>query len=179
MHVLAAMLVLAALAAADAPTPTPIPAPATPLPANVGAPAGTTIHFHTMTTLSSKTSKSGSSFIFAMSSPIMRNGKTLVATGATGNGTLVLAGPAGIKGHEGDLTLRLENVWTVKKHVLNLNQTIAIDGRNIKAYTAALGFVPFVGAAGMLLHGQDITISPSQTITTVLKQDAIITHVGD
>ena len=159
------------------PTPSPVATPsATPVPAaDIGAPTGTTLHFHLTQTVSSNGSKTGSTFGFVMDEPIVRDGKTLVAAGTAGTGTVVLAGPAGMRGHEGDLTLRMDSIPTVNKdQILQINQTVEINGRNIKLYSAALGFVPFVGLGASFLHGQNIAIPPDKPITTVLKQDAAL-----
>ncbi|MBV8373569.1 MAG: hypothetical protein JOY69_09930 [Candidatus Eremiobacteraeota bacterium] len=125
--------------------------------------------------MSSNESKTGSPFQFVLIDPIVVNGNVVAAQGAIGNGTLLLAGPAGNKGHEGDLTLRIDSVPTVDGgKVLFDDQHFEINGTNAKLASAAAGFIPFVGFFAQFIRGQEEHLSARNEIETVLLRPATI-----
>jgi hypothetical protein len=136
-------------------------------------PAKTPLAMHLTAPVSSNGSISGSTFAFVMVDPVVIDGKTVVAAGATGTGTLVLAGHAGWSGHEGDLTLRFDRVATVDGQSLQFNdQRIEINGRNRKVISFLAGFVPYAGIAAGFIRGSEMSIAPTTVIHTVVKKDA-------
>jgi hypothetical protein len=139
-------------------------------------PAGTQIRFHLTAPVSSNESKTGQAFGFALLDPVLVDGKVVAAIGATGGGTLLLAGPAGSKGHEGDLTLRIDSVAAVDggKIVFD-NQHFEVNGVNEKLASTVAGFIPFVGFFAQFMRGQDEHLKVSDAIQTTLLRPAIIT----
>jgi hypothetical protein len=136
-------------------------------------PAQTTLRFHLTEPLSSANSKTGAPFAFVLLDPIVVDGQTLVPSGASGSGTLLLAGHAGPSGHEGDLTLRLDSIQALDgRDVYFADQQLHIDGRNKKIMAGALGFVPFAGLGARFIRGADVRIDPSTPIDTVLDRAA-------
>jgi len=133
-------------AATDTPAPSPMAtSAATTLPTakpralrqpllNLVLPAGTMMRFHSNLPLSSGEKDSGKPFTFTVLDDVVADGLLFIAAGAQGNGTIVLAGRAGANGHEGDLTIRLDDVSTadVNKLVFN-DQRIRLNGRNRKS----------------------------------------------
>ncbi|HEY4440233.1 MAG TPA: hypothetical protein VGN14_07230 [Candidatus Elarobacter sp.] len=161
----------APLTAAGQPEPSPSPV----LASASGVAAGTRIRFHVDRTLSSATSKTGENFGFALLDPVTTTGGTVIPAGARGSGTLLLAGKSGTGGHEGDLTLRLDSLALPDgRHMKFEDQHLEINGRNRKAASGVLGFVPIVGYGAMLIRGSDIEIGPNTPIETVLARGAII-----
>jgi hypothetical protein len=142
-------------------------------PALLVVPAKTPLTVHLTAPISSNGSKSGSTFTFVTVDPVVVNGRTVVAAGATGTGTLILAGHAGYNGHEGDLTLRFDSVPTVDGQVLQFDdQRIEINGRNRKVVSFLAGFVPYVGLAAGFIRGSEMSIAPTTIIHTLTKKDA-------
>jgi hypothetical protein len=136
-------------------------------------PAKTTLRFHLTEPLSSDKSKTGMPFAFVLLDPIVVDGQTLVPSGASGSGTLLLAGHAGTSGHEGDLTLRLDSIQALDgRDVYFADQQLHIDGRNKKIMAGTLGFVPFAGIGARFIRGADIRIDPATPIETVLDRAA-------
>jgi len=136
-------------------------------------PAKTPLAVHLTAPVSSNGSRSGSTFTFVTVDPVVVDGKTVVAAGAQGTGTLILAGHAGWSGHEGDLTLRFDSVQTVDGQVLQLNdQRVEINGRNRKVMAFLAGFVPYAGMAAGFIRGSEVSVAPTTVIHTIIKRDA-------
>jgi hypothetical protein len=136
-------------------------------------PAGTHVRFHLAAPLSSNESKSGQSFGFVLTDAIEVDGRMIAAVGATGAGTLMLAGRAGNRGHEGDLTLRIDSVPTADGgKILFDNQTFEINGVNAKAASMAAGMIPFVGFFAQFIRGQEEHLGVNRIIETVLLRPA-------
>jgi len=138
-------------------------------------PAHTRLRFHVVTPVSSAATRTGEPFTFTMLDPIDVAGYEVVARGAVGHGTVYLSGHAGSLGHEGDLTLRLDDVATVDGRDVRFDdQRFQINGRNRKVASGVLGFVPYVGLASMLIRGSDVHVDPGQPIETELAREAPI-----
>jgi hypothetical protein len=139
----------------------------------VVVPSKTTLAVHLTEAISSNASKSGAPFSFVTVDPIVVDGKTVVAAGAMGTGTLILAGHAGNNGHEGDLTLRFDKVAMVDGTMLDFNdQRIEINGRNRKVMSLIGGFVPWVGLGAGFIRGSEIHIDSTTVIHTVTLRPA-------
>jgi hypothetical protein len=193
LFVVAAIVLAAGLApgtrvAADEPPATPAPTVtatpvALPSPAAAtttvvsGVAAGTRIRFHVDTPLSSATSKTGETFAFTLLDPVQTTGGRVIPSGTKGSGTLLLSGHAGSGGHEGDLTLGLDSLDLGGGQTLRFdNQRFEVNGRNRKAASSILGFVPIVGYAAMFMRGSDVRIDPATPIETVLARPALISN---
>jgi hypothetical protein len=147
--------------------------PAQTMPAEI--PAGTVVAFHVTTPLSSNQSKTGERFQFVLIAPIVAGGTIVASAGAVGEGTLILAGPAGNKGHEGDLTLRIDSVASADGgRILFDDQHFEMNGTNEKAASTLAGFIPFVGFFAQFMRGQDERITVSTPIHTSLLRPARI-----
>jgi hypothetical protein len=186
--VLAAGFAPVTRAAADEPPAPPVPAVtaspvAVPSPAAStttvvsGVAAGTRIRFHVDAPLSSATSKTGETFAFTLLDAIQTTGERVIPSGTKGSGTLLLSGHAGSGGHEGDLTLGLDTLDLGGGQTLHFdNVRFEVNGRNRKAASSILGFVPIVGYAAMFMRGSDVRIDPSTPIETVLVRPALISN---
>jgi hypothetical protein len=136
-------------------------------------PAQTPVRFHLTETISSNQSKSGTPFTFVLLDPIVIGTTALVPSGATGTGTLVLAGHAGTSGHEGDLTLRLDTIQTSDgRTILFEDQQLRINGHNKKIMAGVLGFIPYAGLGARFIRGADVRIDPETPIVTMLEHPA-------
>ena len=154
-----ATALLTAILTADAPSaPTP-----------VSLPAGTHLRFHLVRPLTSDRSKPGQPFSFVLLAPVAVGGRVVLADGAVGTGTVVLAGHNGPSGHEGDLTLRLDRMPAANgAPVLFCKQQLRINGRNKKVVSGVLGLIPFAGLGARFIRGSEIHISTRTPIETVL-----------
>jgi hypothetical protein len=138
-------------------------------PAPASLPAGTHLRFHLVRPLMSDRNKTGQTFSFVMLEPVAVGGRTIVANGAVGSGTVVLAGHNGTSGHEGDLTLRLDELAAVNgSQVTFCKQQLRINGRNKKVMAGVLGFIPYAGLGARFIRGSEIHISTKTAIETVL-----------
>jgi len=186
--VLAAGVVPLTPAAADEPAPTPAPAVtaspvALPSPAAAtttvvsSVAAGTRIRFHVDAVLSSATSKTGETFAFTLLDPVQATGDRVIPSGTKGSGTLLLSGHAGSGGHEGDLTLGLDTLDLGGGQTLRFdNQRFEVNGRNRKAASSILGFLPIIGYAAMFMRGSEVRIDPATPIDTVLARPALVSN---
>ncbi len=181
--------ILAPLAAAVVLGASPTPAPAVtpshasaqmPIPGATSPPGdlnrlppGTKIVFHVVTPVSSDKSKNGDPFAFAIVEPVVVDGRTVIAAGASGTGTVILAGKSGNEGHEGDLTLRLDTATSVNGTTIAFDrQTFEVNGGNLRAESSGLGLVPFAGLGAFFIHGKNITLDDKTAVTTVLLHPA-------
>ena len=156
--ILATAFLMATLAANVAGVPPP-----------VSLPAGTHLRFHLVRPLMSDRNKPGQTFSFVMLGPVAVGGQVVVANGAVGSGTVVLAGHNGTSGHEGDLTLRLDQLPAVNgSQVTFCKQQLRINGRNKKIMSGLLGFIPYAGLGARFIRGSEIHISTKTPIETVL-----------
>jgi len=138
-------------------------------------PAGTHVRFHLTAPLSSNESKTGQHFDFVLLEPIAVDGTVVAPVGDEGEGTVLLAGHAGMKGHEGDLTLRLDFVEDPDGgDVVFENQHFEVNGVNEKAASALAGFIPFVGFFAQFIRGQDEHLGVNREIETVLMHPATV-----
>jgi hypothetical protein len=138
-------------------------------------PTGTQVHFHLLAPVSSNESTSGQSFGFVLLQPITTDACVIPVEGSKGSGTIVLAGKAGIHGHEGDLTLTLDTIATPDGRLLTFDdQVLEINGGNHKVEAGALNLVPDVGIAANFIHGKDVKVDPGTPIQTTLLRPAIV-----
>jgi hypothetical protein len=143
---------VAAQAPAPAPTPAvaPMPKPKPKPPQPIVIPAGTVLTIRTSQALSSKTSKTGQTFVGALERAVSVGGRTALAKGADVSGTVVAAKAQGkIKG-EGELDLALTSV-AAGGHTYNIETAVLENtekgkGKRTAATTGA-------GAAGGALIG--------------------------
>jgi hypothetical protein len=138
--------------------------------------AGTQLRFHLTKPISSKDSLSGVPFQFVLLDPVLVAGRVVVATGAVGDGTLLLAGHSGAAGHEGDLTLRLDSIGTVDHELVTFeDQRFEVNGHNRKVMSSLLQFIPDIGLGAHYIRGSDARLDDKTPITTVLLRPANIT----
>jgi hypothetical protein len=139
----------------------------------VGIPPGTHVRFHLTAPLSSNESKTGQHFGFILTQPIVVAGTVIAPAGDGGEGTVLLAGHAGMKGHEGDLTLRIDFVEEADGgDVVFDNQRFEINGTNEKAASALAGMIPIVGFFAQFIRGQDEHLGVNHEIETALLHPA-------
>jgi hypothetical protein len=139
-------------------------------------PPGSRIRFHLDGPVSSNGSKAGQRFDFTMLDPVIVGSQTVVLAGAHGEGTILVAGHAGNQGHEGDLTLRIDEVATPNGDWLAFDDTsVEINGTNRKVAAALLGFVPIVGTGAFFIRGRDITVGTEVPVLIVTKNPATVT----
>jgi hypothetical protein len=130
--------------AAPASTPTPEPAAPPPPPKPVVLPAGTLLTVRLGQPISSKTAKSGESFVASMANPITVGGKTAIPSGSSASGVVRDAKKAGKFKGGAVLALDLTSI-TVKGHTYNIN-TVDMSRATKGKGKRSTGFV--LGGAG-------------------------------
>lgn len=133
--------------AANAPAPAP---PAAPAPQPLVVPAGTDLVVTVDQTLSSKSSKTGQTFLATVAQPVTVDGKTAIPKGSSVAGTVVTAKEKGkIKG-EGQLALKLRSITIHGQNYMidtgTLDSTVKGKGKRTAVTTGG-------GAAGGALIG--------------------------
>ena len=103
--------------------------------ATVQVQSGTYIQLELTESLSSDDVTSGKSVNFRVTTPLMFDGKTVVAAGATARGVVDTADGAGIIGSEGELGISLKSVTAVDGTQIPISATKFIKGQN-KAMTS-------------------------------------------
>ena len=140
-------------------------------------PAGTQISFHLDAPLSSNESKTGQQFTFTTLDPIATGDRVIVPSGAKGEGTVILAGPAAYDGHEGDLTLRLDSVQAPDGRILTFaDQRLEVNGRKFRGDKSL--FHTTIMTMPEDLQGQDVSIDTGRTLTMVLTSSATVVAAG-
>jgi hypothetical protein len=129
------------------PAPPPPPQPET-----LQIPAGTPIAIRTVSSLSTKTNKTGEPFSATLASALVVNGVTIAKRGSTVNGTIIDSDPGGRVKGVASITLGISRIRTADGQSLAVSaSTVQIDAKSTKGKDAAkIG----VGAgAGALIGG--------------------------
>jgi hypothetical protein len=138
-------------------------------------PSGTKLRFHLNAPLASDRNRAGDTFSFALLDPVVLDGHVLVPSGAIGNGTVLVCGHNGTLGHEGDLTLRLDDLALADAQTVRFtDQQFEINGGNRKAESRILGIIPDVGIAALFIRGKDVHVDTTTPIQTVLLHPATL-----
>ena len=135
-----------------APAPAPPPPPPPPQPETLQIPAGTPIAIRTVSSLSTKTNKTGEPFSATLASALVVNGVTIAKRGSTVNGTIIDSDPGGRVKGVASITLGITRIRTADGQSLAVSaSTVQIDAKSTKGKDAAkIG----VGAgAGALIGG--------------------------
>lgn len=175
------MLVSGAAFAADAPvaqsldTPASIAAEASVagVEADAGAghllqvPAGTTLAFEMVDSLSSKTSQRGDRFSLRLVEPLVMDGQLLIPAGTLAVGEVVHADRARAGGQAGELILAARYLdWDGRQ--LPLKSFRAGVGRS--RTDAAVGVMVAAGVAGFLVRGGQLEIAAGSPISATLRE---------
>jgi hypothetical protein len=139
-----------AQAALQAPAPPPPPPP--PQPETFQIPAGTPIAIRTISTLSTKSNKTGEPFSATLASALVVNGVTIAKRGSTVNGTIIDSDPGGRVKGVATITLGITRIHAADGQSLAVSASpVQIDAKSTKKKDAAkIG----VGAgAGALIGG--------------------------
>lgn len=135
-------------------------------------PAKTPIAFHFLQSLSSATTVPGSHFAFVLVAPMRVGGAVVAETGSVGSGTVLVSGPAGNQGHEGDLTLRLDILYGGDDEIVFQDERGVGRGKERKLLSAVLGL------PGIFVHGSDLVIDPATVISAMLDHPATIRPIA-
>jgi hypothetical protein len=119
--------------AATAPTetaqsapPAPAPPPPPPQPETFQIPAGTPIAIRTVSSLSTKTNKTGEPFSATLAAALVVNGVTIAKRGSTVNGTIVNSDPGGKVKGVATITLGITRIRTAD------GQSLAVSGAPVE-----------------------------------------------
>lgn len=132
-------------------------------------PAGTTLAFEMVESLSSKTSQRGDRFSLRLIEPLVLDGQLLIPAGALAVGEVVHADRAKAGGQAGELILAARYLdWDGRQ--LPLKSFRAGVGRS--RTDAAVGVMVAAGIAGFLVRGGQLEISAGSPISATLREAA-------
>lgn len=161
---------LAQDAPAAVPAPTPVVAPP-PAPAKTKIPEGTEVLVRFEDRLSSATNRGGDQFSIRLDDDITLSDGTIVRSGYRGRGEVTDAEKRGMMGRAGTLNVRL-NYIRVGDTRVRLRGNKGGEGKGAVGATVALTVL--FGPLGLIKRGHDIEITPGQTITAYVDDDAEI-----
>ncbi len=120
-------------------------------------PEGTNIELEIIDPQGSKTSQIGAMFAIRLAEPVIIDGRTLITTGALGQGQVVHAAKARMMGKAGELILaaRFIEADGIKLPLRTFNFG---SGRGTDRAGTALAVTALVGVVGVLVTGGDIVI---------------------
>lgn len=97
---------------------------------SVSVPVGTIVDLVFDQTLSANSASLGQSVMLRVSSPVVVNGKTVIAAGTMATGEVVNSSKAGAVGKEGQLGVSIKSVTGVDGTLIPLNGTKTVVGEN-------------------------------------------------
>lgn len=176
MRFLRRLIAFAALAVASpvlAQEVQPAPAPATEAvaPATIRIPAGTVVEVELAEALSSRTSQQEQLFALRLATPIVIDGREVVAAGAAGGGEVIDAARSAFGGRQGRLIIsgRYIEIGGQRARIRGMQITATGDHR---ANTAlAVSMIPYAGVAGIFIQGGEVDIPVGARGTARLAED--------
>ena len=138
-------------------------------------PAGTAVTVRLDAPASSADGNTGKPFTFHAVAPVVIDGSVVIAAGAFGTGTIELEGKSGSSGHEGNLKLKFETIRAVDGSAIPLARELAWNGKQRKAASFLLGFVPVVGMGASFIRGEDIVVPADAPLTIATASAAAVT----
>ncbi len=138
--------------------------------ATVNLPAGTQVMVHPANELSSGNATVGEHFTLQAASPVVVNGRVLVAKGASGLGEVVSVSKAHGKS-AGQMALRFINVHAADGTLVGLSSHNKTQGNaeKGKASTATIVSTVILGPIGLFAHnmvkGKDVVVGPSRSFS--------------
>jgi hypothetical protein len=139
-------------AQAQQPAAAPPPPPPPPQPETFQILPGTAISIRTISSLSTKTNKTGEPFSATLAAPLVVNGVTIAKRGATVNGTIIDSDPGGRVKGVATITLGITRIRTVDGQSLPVSaSTVQIEAKTTKKKDAAK--IGIGAGAGALIGG--------------------------
>jgi len=137
--------------------------------ATVTLPGGTVVPVHLASDLSSSTAKPGQTFRIVAAAPVVVKGWVAVKRGATGQGTVAAATPAGKSGRQGTLSITFDWMYgadgrkiplaAIERNQSGKNKTGSSNAANV-------GATLLLGPVGLFAHnfvkGHDISVPPTK-----------------
>jgi hypothetical protein len=157
----AALCALAGASFAQTSDPAASAAPAVEAPAaptTIRIPAGTVVEVELTEALSSRTSQQEQLFGLRLATPIVVDGREVVAAGAAGGGEVIDAHASAFGGRQGRLIIsgRYIEINGERARIRGMQITAAGDDR---ANTAlAVSMIPYAGVAGIFIQGGEVDI---------------------
>jgi hypothetical protein len=120
--------------------------------------AGTPIWVETTEVISTKVHKPGDHFGLRLVEPIMLDGQVIVPAGLTGQGEVIDSARPGIGGKPAKLVLAARFLDRDGQHVTIRGLKLGAAGVDRTNTSLAVSFIPYVGLAGIFVHGGEIDI---------------------
>ena len=148
-------------------TPPTAPAPGK----TVRLTAGTQLEVELVAPLSSATSHLGEKFALRLAMPISSDGVEIVAAGATGEGEVIDAAPAGMAGRAGKLILAARRLDLHDRPVRIRGMTLMAAGKSRVGLATVVLLTPYVGVTAALIQGGEVEIPAGTHYTVKLAED--------
>ena len=130
---------------------------------------GTAVPVHLASELSSSTAKPGQTFRIVAAAPVVVNGWVAIKKGATGQGTVRAATPAGKSGRQGTLSVAFDWIYGAdgsKVPLAAIQRNQSGKNKTGSSNAANVGATLLLGPVGLFAHnfvkGHDINVAPAQ-----------------
>jgi hypothetical protein len=133
--------------------------------------AGTQLALVTDATVNSKTAQVGDPLKLTLAQDVMVGHRVVLPKGTPVEATITQADPAGHAGTPGDVAFEV-HALQLGDHQIPLHGGATLEGENHYKRTIGWIFVPVVGDAALLLHGEEAEIKPGMTLTAAVVADA-------
>ena len=132
-------------------------------------PEGTEMLIRFNDRLSSATNSAGDKFSISLDDQIKLADGTVIPAGYAGRGEVTEADKKGFMGKAGELNIRIDYL-RIGDARIRLRASKGNEGKGAMGTTIALTLL--FGPLGLLKRGHDVEITPGQTITAYVDQDA-------
>jgi hypothetical protein len=133
--------------------------------------AGTALELVTDTTVNSKTAQVGDPLKLALAQDVLVGDRVVLPKGTPVDATITQADPAGHAGTPGDVAFEVHGLQLGDREI-PLHGGATLEGTNHYKRAMGLIFVPVVGDAALLMHGEEAEITPGMALTAAVAADA-------
>ena len=134
-------------------------------------PAGSRVILEVASPVGSAISKRGDMFDIRLAEPIVIDGRVVAPAGTPGQGQVVDAGKSGIGGKPGKLVLAARYLDLGGRRVALRAMKLGWAGDDRSAEVLVTSMIPFVGVAGIFIHGGEIDVAPGTKAVAKLGED--------
>jgi hypothetical protein len=132
--------------------------------------AGTQLELVTDATVNSKTALVGDALKLTLAQDVLVGDRVVLPKGTPVEASITQADPAGHAGTPGDVAFQV-HALQVGDHQIALQGGATLEGTNHYKRTIGFIFVPVVGDAALLLHGEEAEIKPGMTLSASVVAD--------
>jgi hypothetical protein len=137
--------------------------------------AGTRLHLITNSTVNTKTAEVGDDISLLLDQDVKVGNAVVIPKGTPVDATISQADSSGHMGTPGDIAFEVHSL-TMHGTTVPLQGGEALEGANQVAKIKRLIFIPYVGAASLLIRGDEAEIKPGMTFTVAVAADTLLKH---